>query len=65
MRPIRQGTPAPGDTAGFRLRKILVATHRRAGVARLVKGSVAERVERATTVPVVLVPHGVPEESVR
>jgi nucleotide-binding universal stress UspA family protein len=44
---------------------IAMATHRRAGVARLVKGSVAERVERATTVPVVLVPYGVPEESVR
>ena len=44
---------------------IAMATHRRAGVARLVKGSVAERVERATTVPVVLVPYGAPEESVR
>jgi nucleotide-binding universal stress UspA family protein len=37
---------------------IAMATHRRAGVSRLVKGSVAERVERATTVPVVLVPYG-------
>jgi nucleotide-binding universal stress UspA family protein len=44
---------------------IAMATHRRAGVARLVKGSVAERVERATTVPVVLVPYGAAEESVR
>lgn len=44
---------------------IAMATHRRAGVARLVKGSVAERVERATTVPVVLVPYGEPEESAR
>ena len=44
---------------------IAMATHRRAGVARLVKGSVAERVERATTVPVILVPYGAPEESVR
>ena len=44
---------------------IAMATHRRAGVARLVKGSVAERVERATTVPVILVPYGVVEESVR
>lgn len=44
---------------------IAMATHRRAGVARLVKGSVAERVERATTVPVVLVPYGAPEESAR
>jgi nucleotide-binding universal stress UspA family protein len=37
---------------------IAMATHRRVGVARLVKGSVAERVERATTVPMVLVPYG-------
>jgi nucleotide-binding universal stress UspA family protein len=44
---------------------IAMATHRRAGVARLVKGSVAERVERATTVPVVLVPYGAPEDSAR
>jgi nucleotide-binding universal stress UspA family protein len=44
---------------------IAMATHRRAGVARLVKGSVAEGVERATTVPVILVPYGVLEESVR
>ena len=44
---------------------IAMATHRRAGVTRLVKGSVAERVERATTVPVILVPYGVAEESVR
>jgi nucleotide-binding universal stress UspA family protein len=44
---------------------IAMATHRRAGVARLVKGSVAERVERATTVPVILVPYGEPEESAR
>ena len=42
---------------------IAMATHRRAGIARLVKGSVAERVERATTVPVVLVPYGEPEAS--
>lgn len=42
---------------------IAMATHRRAGVARLVKGSVAERVERATTVPLILVPYGEPEAS--
>ena len=48
------------DEAGADL--IAMATHRRAGVARLVKGSVAERVERATTVPMVLVPYGAPEE---
>jgi hypothetical protein len=28
------------------------------GLARVVEGSVAERVERATAVPVVLVPYG-------
>jgi len=36
---------------------IAMATHRRTGLARLVRRGVAERVERATTVPVVLVPY--------
>ena len=58
---VRFGDPATeiveeADEAGADL--IAMATHRRAGVSRLVKGSVAERVERATTVPVVLVPYG-------
>jgi nucleotide-binding universal stress UspA family protein len=64
---IRFGDPATeiveeAEEAGADL--IAMATHRRAGVARLVKGSVAERVERATSVPVVFVPYGEPEESV-
>jgi CBS domain-containing protein len=37
---------------------IAMATHRRTGIARVVKGSVAERVERATTIPVMLVRYG-------
>jgi CBS domain-containing protein len=37
---------------------IAMATHRRTGLARIVKGSVAERVERTTTVPVMLVQYG-------
>jgi CBS domain-containing protein len=37
---------------------IAMATHRRTGIARIVKGSVAERVERTTTVPVMLVQYG-------
>ena len=36
---------------------IAMATHRRTGLARLVRRGVAERVERATTVPVILVPY--------
>jgi acetoin utilization protein AcuB len=37
---------------------IAMATHRRTGLVRIVKGSVAERVERTTTVPVMLVQYG-------
>jgi len=37
---------------------IAMATHRRTGIARVFKGSVAERVERGTTVPVLLVQYG-------
>lgn len=37
---------------------IAMATHRRTGIARILKGSVAERVERTTTVPVMLVQYG-------
>lgn len=36
---------------------IAMATHRRTGVRRLVEGSVAERVSRATEIPVLLVPY--------
>jgi acetoin utilization protein AcuB len=37
---------------------IAMATHRRTGIARMVKGSVAERVERTTTIPVMLAQYG-------
>jgi acetoin utilization protein AcuB len=37
---------------------IAMATHRRTGIARIIKGSVAERVERTTTIPVMLAPYG-------
>jgi nucleotide-binding universal stress UspA family protein len=37
---------------------IALATHRRHGLGRLLKGSVARRLERATTIPLLLVPYG-------
>jgi hypothetical protein len=37
---------------------IAMATHRRRGIRRLVEGSVAERVERQSPVPVLLLEHG-------
>lgn len=37
---------------------IAMATHRRTGVTRLLKGSIAEKVERTTTIPVLLVCYG-------
>jgi len=37
---------------------IAMATHRRTALDRVLKGSVAETVERAAAVPVVLVPYG-------
>jgi nucleotide-binding universal stress UspA family protein len=37
---------------------IALATHRRTGVSRLLKGSVAEQVERTTAIPVLLVRYG-------
>jgi nucleotide-binding universal stress UspA family protein len=37
---------------------VAMATHRRTGLDRLIEGSVAERVERATRVPVLLVRYG-------
>ena len=40
---------------------IAMATHRRSGFRRLVAGSVAERVERAAKVPVLLVAYGEPQ----
>ena len=58
---VRFGDPATeivdeAESAGADL--IAMATHRRTGLARMLKSSVAERVERATTVPVILVPYG-------
>jgi nucleotide-binding universal stress UspA family protein len=58
---VRFGDPAAeivseAEASGADL--VAMATHQRSGVARVLKGSVAERVERATTVPVVLVPYG-------
>jgi acetoin utilization protein AcuB len=37
---------------------IAMATHRRSGIGRIVKGSVAELVERGTAIPVMLVQYG-------
>jgi nucleotide-binding universal stress UspA family protein len=37
---------------------IAMATHRRRGLDRALKGSVAEDVERVSAIPVVLVPYG-------
>jgi acetoin utilization protein AcuB len=58
---VRFGEPAEqiveeGEAARATL--IAMATHRRTGIARILKGSVAERVERTTTIPVMLVPYG-------
>ena len=39
---------------------IAMATHRRSGLARVVKGSIAEEVERSAAVPVLLVHYGEP-----
>ena len=39
---------------------IAMATHRRSGLARVVKGSIAEEVERSTAVPALLVQYGEP-----
>ena len=58
---VRFGEPveqivAEADAVGATL--IAMATHRRTGIARIVKGSVAERVERSTAIPVLLVHYG-------
>jgi CBS domain-containing protein len=58
---VRFGEPAEEivkDAEATRPAMIAMASHRRSGIERLVKGSVAERVERATSVPVMLVQHG-------
>lgn len=44
------------DEAGVEV--IAMATHRRSGLSRVMKGSVAEEVERATRIPVILVRYG-------
>jgi len=41
---------------------IVMATHKRTGVRRLIQGSIAEDVERTTKLPVLLVPYDGPEE---
>lgn len=58
---VRFGDPAEeivreAESVGVNL--VAMATHRRTGVRRLVRGSVAEKVERATTIPVLLVHYG-------
>jgi acetoin utilization protein AcuB len=46
------------EAEAVRANLIAMATHRRTGIPRIFKGSVAERVERETTIPVVLVQYG-------
>lgn len=58
---VRFGDPAEeivreAESVGVNL--VAMATHRRTGVRRLVRGSLAEKVERATTIPVLLVHYG-------
>jgi len=58
---VRFGEPAEQiveEAEVTRATLIAMATHRRTGLARIFKGSVAEQVERTTTVPVMLVPYG-------
>jgi CBS domain-containing protein len=45
------------ETESANVDLIVMATHRRTGVRRLLQGSVAEAVERATKLPVLLVPY--------
>jgi acetoin utilization protein AcuB len=55
---VRFGEPAKQiveEAEAARATLIAMATHRRTGIARAVKGSVAESVERTTTIPVMLV----------
>ena len=46
------------DAQAARVDLIAMATHRRRGLDRALRGSVAETVERASSIPVVLVPYG-------
>ena len=50
------GIVAEAESAGADI--IAMASHRRRGVGRLVKGSVARRVQQATTIPLLLAPYG-------
>ena len=47
------------EAEAVRATLIAMATHRRTGIARIFKGSVAEQVERGTTIPVMLVQYGI------
>ncbi len=63
---VRFGDPAGeivNEAEQTRATLIAMASHRRKGIARFVRGSVAERVERATTIPVALVQYGGPSEA--
>jgi acetoin utilization protein AcuB len=58
---VRFGEPVEqivAEAEDSRATLIAMATHRRTGLARIVKGSIAEGVERTTTVPVMLVQYG-------
>jgi CBS domain-containing protein/nucleotide-binding universal stress UspA family protein len=46
------------EAKAARVDLIAMATHRRRGLGRALKGSVAETVERTSSIPVVLVPYG-------
>lgn len=46
------------EAAAARVNLVAMATHRRDGIQRILRGSVAERVERACRVPVLLVGYG-------
>jgi nucleotide-binding universal stress UspA family protein len=50
------GIVAEAESAGADI--IAMATHQRRGVGRLVKGSIARRVQHATTIPLLLTPYG-------
>jgi acetoin utilization protein AcuB len=58
---VRFGEPAEEivrEAQAARVDLIAMATHRRRGLDRALRGSVAETVERASAIPVVLVPYG-------
>lgn len=58
---VRFGEPAgqiAEEAESARVDLIAMATHARRGLGRALRGSVAERVEHATAIPVMLVRHG-------